>query len=192
MKGMQQKIAANPSGILMYHPPGRFCTSGRNTGCNGNEWFVLELVWFPRRLHSQLHGNSGNRLSSRGNCCRPDVAKAQHRLKPCTCSPAVIVTKFANSQRWPPIHRCIDCLCSSVAGLKTSLYTSVAGQPSGAVSLQKSCDFPLGKIGPVHVRIAFRNALLIGKLHHVEISAFSVNDAYTSIVTQTSLNNCAI
>jgi hypothetical protein len=30
MKGMQQKIAANPSGILMYHPPGRQFTFGKS------------------------------------------------------------------------------------------------------------------------------------------------------------------
>ena len=30
MKGMQQKIAANPSGILMYHPPGRQFAFGKS------------------------------------------------------------------------------------------------------------------------------------------------------------------
>ena len=30
MKQMQQKIAANPSGILMYHPPGRQFGSGKS------------------------------------------------------------------------------------------------------------------------------------------------------------------
>lgn len=30
MKGMQQRIAANPSGILMYHPPGRQFAFGKS------------------------------------------------------------------------------------------------------------------------------------------------------------------
>jgi len=32
MKQMQQRIAANPSGILMYHPPGRQFTFGKSLG----------------------------------------------------------------------------------------------------------------------------------------------------------------
>jgi hypothetical protein len=34
MKGMQQRIAANPSGILMYHPPGRQFAFGSNSARN--------------------------------------------------------------------------------------------------------------------------------------------------------------
>ena len=30
MKGMQQRIASNPSGILMYHPPGREFAFGKS------------------------------------------------------------------------------------------------------------------------------------------------------------------
>ncbi len=73
MKQMQQRIAANPSGILMYHPPGRPFASGnlaigtdahwqlwwpsrfrsdcRDSGRDNNQHFVLELVRLPWRLH---------------------------------------------------------------------------------------------------------------------------------------------
>lgn len=136
----------------------------------------------PAARRSWDHGNS-KRI---GHSQLHAEQKSHHRSTP------VIVTKFAHRQCWPTVHRGVDCLYTSVAGLKTSLRTTVARQPSGAVSLQESCDFPLGKIGPVHVRIAFRNALLIGKRHQVKISPFGVNDAHRSVVPQTSLNNCAI
>src|SRR5256712_9182768 len=32
MKGMQQRISENPSGILMYHPPGRQFAFGKSLG----------------------------------------------------------------------------------------------------------------------------------------------------------------
>ena len=40
MKQMQQRIAANPSGILMYHPPGRTVNLGRLLGIE----FATELL----------------------------------------------------------------------------------------------------------------------------------------------------
>src|SRR5262249_22287500 len=85
-----------------------------------------------------------------------------------------------------------DCLCASIAALKAPVHAGTARQPFGSVSLKKFCDFPLGKIGPVHVGVAFRNAPATCKRHHVEITTLNVNDAYRSIVTQTSLNNVAI
>ncbi len=43
MKGMQQRIAANPSGILMYHPPGRQFAFGKSLAIEfGTE--VLESI----------------------------------------------------------------------------------------------------------------------------------------------------
>lgn len=40
MKGMQQRIATNPSGILMYHPPGRQFAFGKSLGIE----FSTELL----------------------------------------------------------------------------------------------------------------------------------------------------
>ena len=40
MKGMQQRIAANPSGILMYHPPGRQFALGKSLAIE----FATELM----------------------------------------------------------------------------------------------------------------------------------------------------
>jgi len=40
MKGMQQRIAANPSGILMYHPPGRQFAFGKSLAIE----FATELL----------------------------------------------------------------------------------------------------------------------------------------------------
>jgi len=45
MKGMQQRIAANPSGILMYHPPGRQFAFGKSLAIEfSTELFEAILV----------------------------------------------------------------------------------------------------------------------------------------------------
>jgi hypothetical protein len=47
MQGMQQKIAANPSGILMYHPSGRPFAFGKSLGIEfGTELFESILAVF--------------------------------------------------------------------------------------------------------------------------------------------------
>ncbi len=70
-----EKLANNPSGILMYHPAGtRPLTFGKlltvefatefleATGRNRNQCFLLELVRVSRRLHQRLHVYADCRL----------------------------------------------------------------------------------------------------------------------------------
>src|SRR4030095_7266608 len=49
--------------------------------------------------------------------------------------------------------------------------------PTGSISLQKFCDLFFRQIRAVHVRIAFRNASVVGKDHQVKISVLLVEDA---------------
>jgi hypothetical protein len=96
MKHMGEKMAANPSGILMYHArsgPGRvpcgpdrnqqFLWPGwvrvrrRNTRLDRDQCFILELVRLSLRLHRQLHVHPGDWISVCRHCCSVDVAKAR-------------------------------------------------------------------------------------------------------------------
>src|SRR4029453_13449317 len=105
MKHMNEKIAANPSGILMYHAPGRpfafgkalgidfarfpsrpdthcelrwpgrFRFGGRNSGRDCHQHFLLELVRFSQRLCRQLYSYPNCRLFRCGNRRRVGAAE---------------------------------------------------------------------------------------------------------------------
>ena len=74
-----------------------------------------------------------------------------------------------------------------------SLRADVGRHPFGArVCLQEFRDFLLGKILTICAGVAFRNAPPVGKRHQIKIATFEINDAYGSVVPQTSLNNGAV
>src|SRR6266545_6542106 len=101
--------------------------------------------------------------------------------------------KRAHCQCRPTIENAVCCLCASVARFKMSLRAGVGRHPFGSgVCLQELRNFLFGKIGAVCAGVAFRNAPAVSKGDHVEIATLSVDDTYLSVVSQASLNDCAI
>src|SRR5262245_17777206 len=74
-----------------------------------------------------------------------------------------------------------------------SLCAGVRRHPFGSgVCLQELRNFLFGKVRAFHMRIAFRNAPAVSKGDHVEIATLRVNNTHCSVVSQASLNDCAI
>lgn len=106
MKNYEAKLVTNPSGLLIYHPPGAksltpgllvteflvevmeallavwllgqagitslggrigFVATAGVLASLPTKYFLLELVWFSRKLHGELHGHPNRRLRGGGS-----------------------------------------------------------------------------------------------------------------------------
>ena len=91
-------------------------------------------------------------------------------------------------------HIPVRCLGLVITPLESAFFRLVIWRPCRAagIRLQESCDLFFGKIGTFDVGIRFRNAPALCENYPVKISILMVKDDDCSIITQVSLDYCAI
>src|SRR5262249_38577241 len=102
--------------------------------------------------------------------------------------------KFSDRQRATSARASVRRLSLVITSFEAPFFRRVGRNPccTVGVSLQEFCDLSFRQILAIHMRIAFRDAAVVGKDHKVEILTLVVEDGDTPVIAQMSLEEVAI
>src|SRR4029077_343989 len=106
----------------------------------------------------------------------------------------VFATKFSHRQCPTSARASVRRLRSVVTSFEAPFFRCVGRNPCPAsgIYFQELCNLFFRQILAIHMRIAFRNAPVVGKEHEVKVITLMVEDADSSVIAQLSLNQIAI